>query len=486
MTPPDLVDRHNETNPDQPFQHPDICRIFPWRCYRRQCIHDPVGRPREDLPPPDLDQFPYDPQHVKHSPSLKYLRLLLFRANTIRSILETLLYDHQVWLPAAAGSVLGKLWFMMDISVTGVRVAFVQTRNSFTDADTRLAYLFLLKLDMVLNDPEDAVEGNLHLRRLLLAQKSLSVMDRVLKRQECLDHFEVLQMYIRWRHVPPIGSQGFNILGIPSYLVGGLEKEGWGDRASAQNQHKAAGVNRQGLTPPYRMRLLRPDELVIREFLRRGFRLNEAAFREMLLSGYHDPRTLQGWNAASVPPKNWPRKWWMPADGKEDIYWRCARVNEVGKEIAELLRLKETTEEGLGDAEQYRYATLEAELQRMDNSKLVEPLDLPSEGYEAKLNELLEAGLKLVLEKLEMADFLRNQIVNEKETLPLLAQLLKHYGHNEQLEYLNKLTRTAYVEAHDQGNEEWVRHSAEGEEAFESDIWDEHESDTDQEHQGGL
>lgn len=319
MTPAVMIERYRELDSNGPFQEPDICRIFPWRCYRWECIHDPAWRSRSDVPPSEPEKRSYDMTRSIHVPTFRYLRMILFRANTTRSILETLLYDHQFWLPPEIGETLGKLWFMMDIPVTGSRILLVKNRRYFTDQNLELAQLFFAKLDMALNHPGLGSEGKLHMRKMLLAQKSLSVMDRVLKRQACRNHLEALQMYVRWRYDRgKDGHLGWNVLGVSSDLLGGLEKEGWGDHLKGRPKFPGPeGVRREGPHPPHRRRLFRPDELISRESIRRGFRQNTKAFMHRLLSGYHNPNTLERWRPARVPD-NWPRKWWMLQNREEE------------------------------------------------------------------------------------------------------------------------------------------------------------------------
>ena len=332
MTPPALIEQYADLNRENPYQEPDVCRIFPWRNYRWLCIADPSRRPME-LPRVDPEKAEYDIMNSRHVPSFKYLRMVLFRASTVRSILESMLYNEQTWLPPDTADTLAKLWFMMDIPVTGVRVKLVVNKNYFTDRNLELAQLFSVKLDMAINDAaKPSGRAPVKMRHLLWAQRSLSVMDRVLKRHACRDHLEALQMFVEWRYKPPTHFQGSAVMGIASDLVGALEKEGWGDDFSGRGEWNAPRGSRfprePGPKSPDRHRLIRPDNLIPREWMRRGYRNTKETYRGWMLSGYHHPVTLEPWSKAKLP-EGWPRKWWM---------WKTEDEESTMDEMARLER----------------------------------------------------------------------------------------------------------------------------------------------------
>lgn len=123
----------------------------------------------------------------------------------------------------------------------------------------------MLKLDMRFNDPIDG-PGSDALRKLFLGQKGLTPLKKLLAREQYLDYLEVKRLQIRYycevraqhRHLPLFGVQPAEI------GVGHLE--GWG----------------RG-----RAHLLRPDELVVREAVRRALGLKEHLMG-MMLWGYVD------------------------------------------------------------------------------------------------------------------------------------------------------------------------------------------------------
>lgn len=140
---------------------------------------------------------------------------------------------------------------------------------------------------MLFGDPITGTGNEVELRKLLLAQRSLTVLWRTLRRELLQTESDVLQLYARAWYEPPQFSDadGASVLGIPAHLVGRMNHEGWG-----------RGPNR----------LLRPDQLVMSESIRRelefdksimnmmsyGF-VNEKSWERLPHPGYHRVQEVQ-------------------------------------------------------------------------------------------------------------------------------------------------------------------------------------------------
>jgi hypothetical protein len=155
----------------------------------------------------------------------------------------------------------------MDISTSKGRVQMMHNTKLFTDIDLYNIQLFIHKLDMRFNDPIDgpSTQG---LRKLFLGQRGLTPLCNLLKRKAYLDLMDVVKLAVRYSYIPPI-NRGWPVFGIPPEEIGIGHLEGWG-----------AG----------KVHLIRPDELVMRESVRRHLGLKQH-ITQMMLWGYVDPIT---------------------------------------------------------------------------------------------------------------------------------------------------------------------------------------------------
>ncbi|KAI9686703.1 MAG: hypothetical protein M1822_002762 [Bathelium mastoideum] len=219
-------------------------------------MRDPTPRPNDDAP----DQ-------IRTVPSLRWLRMLVFRHAIVRDMVLLLAADgHRMAEPAHLA--IKKIWLLLDLPLNRTRVALIHNREIFTDRDLYRATLFFVKLDMLFSDPITGTGSEVALRRLLLAQRSLSTLWRVLRRELLQTELDVLTLYVGTWYVPELGSdaEDASLLGIPAHLVGKMNHEGWG-----RGKH----------------RLLRPDELVLKESQRRDLRL-DAEIMDMMSYGFVD------------------------------------------------------------------------------------------------------------------------------------------------------------------------------------------------------
>lgn len=233
---------------------PESARIFIHRCYKNLCIRDPARRKNETKE-----------DEIRMIPSFRWLRMILFRENVGNDILKALLAEgHR--LPKCTTLVIKKLWFLIDISDNTRRIGLMHNKRFWSDNDIFIATLFFIKLDMRLTDPMTG-NGEIGLRRMLLNQRSLSTLAKVLKREEMKTQIDMLQMIVRYNYTPRNRSGASN-LGVPANQVGKLQYEGWGFRNT---------------------KFIPVDGLVAREGVRRKMNLQNQ-YIDMMIYGYINKR----------------------------------------------------------------------------------------------------------------------------------------------------------------------------------------------------
>ena len=247
---------------------PEAEQIFPPRCYSTLCVRDPVQRRHAGQN--DNGSFvtkSEDGREVRLVPSLRWLQMVEYREKAVDQILLLLaMKGHQ--LPARVRQTIKKIWFLMDAGSNATRVSLIHDRSYFTDDDLFLATGFFIKLDMCFMDPIDG-QGETSLRKLLLGQRSLSSLLRVLRGEWLTNYEELCQGFVRYAYEPSHHYPTCSVFGVPAAVIGKMGMEGWG----------------KGTT-----KFLRPDELVMREGIQRGLNLQEQYF-EMMLWGYVHPAT---------------------------------------------------------------------------------------------------------------------------------------------------------------------------------------------------
>jgi hypothetical protein len=237
----------------------DAARTFTYTTYKSLCILDPSGRPDRN-----------GAGAVRLVPSFKWLRMVVFREGVVRSIVnEVNRYGHN--LPPRTSLVLKKLWFMMDIALNDKRSSFIRNEKFWSNLDLYVATLFFIKLDMCFTDPLTG-DGETHLRRLLIGQRTLSRLLKALQRNGVVDQLELLQLYTGYTK-GVLADMNMDMFGIRKKDVGTQELEGWGVGES---------------------KLLYIDEMVMMEAARRGLGFEEK-YPHMMLWGYVDPVTLAHW-----------------------------------------------------------------------------------------------------------------------------------------------------------------------------------------------
>ena len=232
-------------------------KTFIFRCYKSLCMRDPARRPNETKP-----------DELRFIPSFRWLRMILFREAVVDDILRSLAAEgHRV--PKRTRLTIKKIWFTTDISDNARRIGLMHNTSFWADKDLFLATMFFIKLDMRLTHPT-AGNGEIGLRKMLLGQRSLSTLAKVLRREEMRTQVDMLRMIVRFNYEPPRYRQ-MDIMGVPSHEIGKLQYEGWGARNT---------------------KFIQIDELVMREAVKRKLNLQNH-YIDMMIYGYINNKTFQ-------------------------------------------------------------------------------------------------------------------------------------------------------------------------------------------------
>lgn len=232
-------------------------KTFIFRCYKSLCMRDPARRVNETKP-----------DELRFIPSFRWLRMILFREAVVDDILRYLAAEgHRV--PKQTRLTIKKIWFTIDISDNARRIGLMHNTSFWSNKDLFLATMFFFKLDLRLTHPT-AGNGEVGLRKMLLGQRSLSMLAKVLKREEMRTQVDMLRMIVRFNYEPPRHRQ-MDIMGVPSHEIGKLQYEGWGVKNT---------------------KFIQIDELVMREAVKRKLNLQNY-YVDMMLYGYINKKTFQ-------------------------------------------------------------------------------------------------------------------------------------------------------------------------------------------------
>lgn len=254
---------------------------FPYKCYKQFCQPDPAGFDRSKLlhPNPILASQ----GHLRPVPSFHWLKFIMHREKAIQEILA-IFAERGCPLPQRCTLTLKRMWFMFDIPDNARRIAYVHSRTLFSDLDLYMSMCFIVKLDMLLNDPRAAEKRDTVREMLFKSIDGFDTIRRVLKGEQWNSPVEMMRAYLRYGmefsfrngQVDPLFK---DVFGVPIEEIGALRWEYWGLK-------KEKPVNRP------LMYLERPDNLIMREAIRRGFRFDKEIIRCMLY-GYVNPLTLE-------------------------------------------------------------------------------------------------------------------------------------------------------------------------------------------------
>lgn len=209
---------------------------------------------------------------VRFVPSFRWLKMILHHEAVVDRILRCLAMEGHRF-PKRTTLTVKKLWFTLDITDNGRRIGLLHDTRFWSHKDLFLATMFFVKLDMRLTDPVSG-DGETGLRKLLLAQKSLETLARVLAREELTSQLEMLRMVIRFDYTPSRPLQdGETVFGIPAKEVGKLCYEG---RGRGESGNKLVPI----------------DELIAREAVRRRLNL-QYHYLDMMLYGYINKTTFE-------------------------------------------------------------------------------------------------------------------------------------------------------------------------------------------------
>ncbi|KAE8553263.1 hypothetical protein EYB25_004645 [Talaromyces marneffei] len=223
---------------------PKAASIFPFRCYRKLCNDDP----RVNL---DVTRG-----QSRLIPSFRWLRMVHWRDQIAHKIVS-LLNEEGLYLPVQGETAIKKIWFLMDIPDNQRRLATIQNPELWSTADLFYSCMFFMRIDMRCTDPL-ATRAHGNIRRMLMAQPSMTMLCRVLERKFLLNKHEAMQTYVRWKFTARDGQQP-RVFDVPQEELGLLQYEGYGKEGS-------------------RAKLQRPDELVVKECVRRGMNMETAFF----------------------------------------------------------------------------------------------------------------------------------------------------------------------------------------------------------------
>lgn len=251
---------------------PEAGRIFHYQLYAKHLVDDPQKRTWMALKQ-GLTTSPKKDSKVRKVPGLKYLQLVLGRDKYCREILAIMARcGHR--MPATMHHSLLRLWLLMDVSTSQQRQTMLRMTHLFKDADLYNMQMFFIKLGMLFNDPVFG-PSKFDLVQLMLGQQGLYKLWQLLTRKKFYKLADILELKLRYDF--SFFNEGSywlenalgQIQGIPFHEIGQQHKEGWG-----------AG----------RMHLLRPDEAVPIEAVRRGLQLDDH-LTHMVLWGYFDWKT---------------------------------------------------------------------------------------------------------------------------------------------------------------------------------------------------
>ncbi|KAL1877141.1 hypothetical protein Plec18167_004827 [Paecilomyces lecythidis] len=242
---------------------PESAQLFPFRCYQKLCIEDPARNPHPD---PERAKS----GECRYVPSLRWVQMLLYRDKIVMDIIR-LLQQEAINLPRNCIIPIKKLWFLMDIPDNARRLGVIQNPTLWSDEELFFAGLFMVKLDMRFMDPLTG-GGRDATRQMVLAQPTMTTLWKLLGPACLKTELEGLKAYVLWKHVPTPDQVGHRMFGVPPDEIGRVQYENYGKTGR-------------------KVLLQRPDELVIKEGIRRQLKLH-LRYNDMLLWGYVKPR----WN----------------------------------------------------------------------------------------------------------------------------------------------------------------------------------------------
>ena len=193
---------------------------------------------------------------------------------------------------------LKKMWFIMDLPQNGVRIGTVHNEAYWTDQDIFMGTFFLFRLDMRLTDPVDGT-GEMGLRQLMMGQRSLYPLRDLLLGK--MSKIELLKCYVRYDFHPRVVNLQYPCFGVPAHLIGRGCVENW-------------GLGQE--------RLMRPDQLLLREQNRRRLNLH-MRYLDIVRFGFANHQ---------VRKSKIPEEKMTIVDDPTGMEWLVKRSREAGEE----------------------------------------------------------------------------------------------------------------------------------------------------------
>lgn len=320
---------------------PGSDQIYPWRCYQSLCIKDPRIRQKSVWKGMEANVKYED---LRDIPSLKWLQMVIWRHGICKDMLIQLA-TRGLRCPHGTLDAIKRMWFIMDLPLNAHRVSLCRSESYLTKGMIARSTMFFLKVDMAFTDPKGPVfpmngQGanaaayppdwqncgytGCDLREILLSERHFTPLWRVLRGLSPdpsepawpMNRLDVLKLWVRHKyHLPENVSEHVkrqSIMGVPWHEVGtaGLERTGVslfqldsGEQTAilhpavtskfGQHMHpeqQALYPHRKRILLPTqkpREPLLRPDELIVRESIRRKMRLH-TQWARMMLWGFCD------------------------------------------------------------------------------------------------------------------------------------------------------------------------------------------------------
>ncbi|KAI5461345.1 hypothetical protein BGZ63DRAFT_472458 [Mariannaea sp. PMI_226] len=253
------------------YQAPEAGNIFNFKYYQNALTYDPVGRSWEGKGAGVEHHFHLPP--VRLTPGVRYLQLVLGRHRYCKDIIAIMARNgHR--MPKTMYSTLLRLWFLNELATTRQRIGWLKNKEIWTEEHLYNAQFLFVKLLMHFNDPIYGPSSH-SLLRVFLGQKGLFRLWQLLLCKKWRTLIEIMELTTWYDSRPTLGmmqshtDEDGHMYGVPLATVGSGHREGWG----AGNKH-----------------LMRPDELIPVEAVRRGLRLDEHIM-DMLVWGYIDFET---------------------------------------------------------------------------------------------------------------------------------------------------------------------------------------------------
>ncbi|KAJ6438469.1 histidine kinase group protein [Purpureocillium lavendulum] len=248
---------------------PEAGRVFAFKMYKRHLMPDPCGRSWGFQMSEQERRTSERASQIRIVPGLRYLLLVLTRDRCCREILAMMArLGHRT--PPGAHDALLRLWLTLEVGLSAHRHSMLRCKSLWRDVDLYNAQFFFVKMWMLSNEPLHGAR-RVDLLQVCLGQRcGLLFLWEVLLRKRFTTTLEVMHAKAAYMtHARPTNlniDRSKPVYGVPPSHVGVGHTEGWG-----------LGFNH----------LLRPDELVCVESIRRGLDLHRH-MRYMAVWGYYN------------------------------------------------------------------------------------------------------------------------------------------------------------------------------------------------------